>query len=371
VGSVTEDVKIRLEDATAPPPQVGFQRRSVPVKLWAAVGAAFLIFEVYLFTAWVVSGDAKPAPLGPDHPSSGYRMFVHIWEISNVVIALAVLYHFIVKPWRRERTVTLEGLLSLVFLLIFWQDPLSNYVQTVVTYSAAQTNLGSWVAHIPGWNSPHGNQLGWPIVWGPSAYIYFWMASVLAGGFIMDRARRRWPRLSRLQVITLCYFTMALVDLAGELVWVRSGFYTFIGPSFPSLTLFYGHYYQFPMYETFILCLPMTAFTCLRYFRNDRGQTIVERGIDQVQGSLAKKTALRFLALLGICNIIFLGLYNVPMQWFGFHVTTPVHDVLDHSYLLDGICGPGTTYACAAPSIPIPGPGSQHLSPDGKLVGSP
>ena len=115
---MTEDVKIRLEDATAPPPQVGFQRRSVPVKLWAAVGAAFLIFEVYLFTAWVVSGDAKPAPLGPDHPSSGYRMFVHIWEISNVVIALAVLYHFIVKPWRRERTVTLEGLLSLVFLLI-------------------------------------------------------------------------------------------------------------------------------------------------------------------------------------------------------------------------------------------------------------
>ena len=223
--------------------------------------------------------------------------------------------------------------------------------------------------HIPGWNSPHGNQLAWPIVWGPAAYIYFWMASVIAGAFIISRAKRRWTNLTRLQVILICYFTMAIVDLIGELVWVRSGFYTFIGPPYRSLTLFYGHYYQFPIYETLFLCLPMTAFTCLRYFRNERDQTIVERGLDDVKGSQTKLTVLRFLALLGICNIIYLGLYNVPMQWFGIRTASPTHDVLKRSYLMDGICGPGTTYVCPGVDVPIPRPGSAHVNPNGQLVG--
>jgi hypothetical protein len=134
------------------------------------------------------------------------------------------------------------------------------------------------------------------------------------------------------------------------------------------LTLFYGHYYQFPIYETLLLSLPMTAVTCLRYFKNDRGQTLVERGLHDVGGSGLKRTAIRFLALVAATNVIFLGLYNIPMQWFAMRTTAPVQDIVDRSYLLNGICGPGTTYACPGKDIPIPRPESAHVDPQGQLV---
>jgi hypothetical protein len=353
---------------TEGPTAVTFERRTPPVKVWALVGLAFLLFEAYLMIAWVASGDAKPSPRGPTPISATYQTVIYVWEIANVIACVLFLYHFLVKPWRREHRVTLDGLLCVAFLLLFWQDPLSNYYQTAVTYNAAQTNFGSWVMHIPGWNAPLGNQLGWPIVWGPPAYLYFWMLSVIAGGWIMTRAKRRWPRLTRLQIIVICYFTMAVVDLIGELIWVRLGLYTFIGPPWESLTLFYGHYYQFPIYETLLLSLPMTAVTCLRYFKNDRGQTLVERGLHDVGGSGLKRTAIRFLALVAATNVIFLGLYNIPMQWFAMRTTAPVQDIVDRSYLLNGICGPGTTYACPGKDIPIPRPESAHVDPQGQLV---
>jgi hypothetical protein len=345
-----------------------FERRTPPVTVWAMVGLAFLLFEAYLMIAWVASGDAKPTPPGPTPISATYQTVIHVWEIANVIIGLLFLYHFLVKPWRRERTVTLDGLLSVAFVLLFWQDPLSDYYQTAVTYSAAQTNLGSWVMHIPGWNAPLGSQLAWPIVWGPPAYLYFWMLSVISGGWIITRAKRRWPRLTRIQVIVICYFTMAVVDLIGELVWVRLGLYTFVGPP-ESLTLFYGRYYQFPIYETLVLSVPMTVLTCLRYFKNDRGQTLVERGLHEVHGSGAKRTAIRFLALVAATNLIFLCFYNIPMQWFGMRTGSPVQEIVDRSYLLNGICGPGTTYACPGKDIPMPRPESAHVDPQGQLVG--
>ena len=344
-----------------------FDRRTPPVTVWALVGLAFLLFEAYLMIAWVASGQAKPTPPGPTHISATYHNVIHVWEIANVVIGLFFLYRFLIKPWRREGTPTLDGLLSVAFLILFWQDPLSDYLQTAVTYSAAQTNFGSWVMHIPGWVAPKGNQLAWPIVWGPPAYLYFWMAAVIAGGYIITTAKRRWPNLTRLQVIVVCYFTMAVVDLIGELVWVWLGLYTFVGPP-RSLTLFYGHYYQFPIYETLVLSFPMTAFTCLRYFRNDRGETLVERGLHEVKGSASKRTALRFLALVAATNVIFLAFYQVPVQWFGVRTDSPVHDIVDRSYLMDGICGPGTTYACPGKDVPIPTRGSAHVDPQGKLV---
>jgi hypothetical protein len=354
---------------TEGPTAVTFERRTPPVKVWALVGLAFLLFEAYLMIAWVASGDAKPSPRGPTPISATYQTVIHVWEIANVVIALLFLYHFLVKPWRRERRVTLDGLLCVVFFLLFWQDPLSDYIQTAVTYSAAQTNFGSWVMHIPGWNAPLGDQLGWPIVWGPAAYLYFWLSAVIAGGWVMTKARQRWPRLTRLQVIVICYFTMAAVDLLGELTWVWLGLYTFIGPPWPSLTLFYGHYYQFPIYETLLFSFPMTAFTCLRYFRNDRGETLAEHGLHEVHGSGLKLTAIRFLALLGVTNVLLLALYNIPINWFGMRTTAPVQDIVDRSYLLNGICGPGTTYACPGKDIPMPRPESAHVDPQGQLVG--
>jgi hypothetical protein len=135
------------------------------------------------------------------------------------------------------------------------------------------------------------------------------------------------------------------------------------------LTIFSGHYFQFPIYEGVLFGGLMTVWASLRYFKNDRGQTLVERGVENLKVSPRKKTGIRFLALSGVCNLAFLVLYNVPMAMLSLHGGPWPNDVTSRSYLTNELCGPGTTYACASPSIPTPRGHSAHVSPNGELVG--
>ena len=43
-------------------------------------------------------------------------------------------------------------------------------------------------------------------------------------------------------------------------------------------------------------------------------------------------------------------------------------DVQSRPYLTDGMCGPGTTYACPGPGTPIFKPHSIHITPEGKII---
>lgn len=61
--------------------------------------------------------------------------------MPNRLLSLGVgviVYYLIVRPWRRERRLTLDGMLVIGFASIYWQDPLANYTQnwfTLTLYS--------------------------------------------------------------------------------------------------------------------------------------------------------------------------------------------------------------------------------------------
>ena len=48
----------------------------------------------------------------------------------------------------------------------------------------------------------------------------------------------------------------------------------------PSLSLWAGTDHQFPIYETISWAGTYTVLACLHYFRDDRGRSLPERGID-------------------------------------------------------------------------------------------
>jgi hypothetical protein len=78
----------------------------------------------------------------------------------------------------------------------------------------------------------------------------------------------------------------------------------------------------------------------------------------------------RFLALVGACNVIFLVCYSLPNALLGLYASPWPKDVIDRSYF-SYLCGPGTDYACPGPGIPIPRPDSVHVDPDGRLRSKP
>ncbi len=92
----------------------------------------------------------------------------------------------------------------------------------------------------------------------------------------------------------------------------------------------------------------------LRFFTDDRGRTIVERGIDRVRGGFAKQQFVRFLAIFAGVSACFFFFYNLPAQWIGMHSDPWPEDHMKRSYFTGGICGAGTDTPCPDPVLPIP-----------------
>ena len=157
-------------------------------------------------------------------------------------------------------------------------------------------------------------------------------------------------------------------DLILECFWTRTGVYTYGGGD-PSLSLFDDHYYKYPLWVGAVWGDRVGLIAALRYFKDDRGNTFAERGIDEVKTTPRRKQFLRLLALIGAMNASFAFVYNVPVQFFSSHAQAFPQDLLDRPYLLGGVCGVGTSYACPDPRVPIPrGSESGRVTPEGKFI---
>lgn len=346
---------------------VGRPSRFKPVKAWALVGVAGVVMEVYVLSAWFVSGDAASVPTGPTAVPLYMKAFATFLQIGSIAAGVVFVAVFVVRPWRRDGRLSADGLLCIACLTMFWQDTLINFFGPWFTNNAVFSNLGSWDAQIPGWLSPNGHLNLSPLAVDFPAYIWMFFGGALVGCAFMRQLQTRNPDLGRFALAVRCYGAFVAVDLVLELVFLRSGLYSFPG-AISWLTLFHGHYYQFPVYEALFFPLAWTLWSCLRYFRDDLGGTVAERGLDEVRTGPRRRTGLRLLALAGACNAI-LFLYSVLVAVPGIYASPWPEDVLTRSYLTHGLCGPGTSYACPGPGVPIARPDSAHLRPDGTLGG--
>lgn len=335
------------------------------VKGWAAVGLAFLLVEFWALTRWVTSEHFEPTPTGSD-PVPGYmRLIIHSAEVISAVAFLVFLWLVLVRPWRRSGTITLDGLFCLAFCTLFWQDTFSNFFQSWFAYNAEFTNFGVWNADVPGWLSPNGNLIAAPIFLN-LAYVWGLFGAVILGCAVMRRVKARWPRLGTTGMIAVSFLIFLVIEGLAEPGMLISGIATYPG-GISWLTLFHGHYYQFPLNQWIFFSAVWAGWACLRYFRDDKGHTIAERGIDEVRVSGARRTGLRLLALIGACNTIMVLCYSLPNAVFGLYASPWPDDVTSRSYF-SYLCGPETRFACPGPQIPIPRPDSDHVGPDGRLV---
>jgi len=185
----------------------------------------------------------------------------------------------------------------------------------------------------------------------------------------MARVRARWSRLTTSQlVLVACAIGIGLALIIDPL-YLRLGLYTYAG-SYKPLTLFYGHYYQYPLYDAPAYGIWLGLCASLRFFRNDQGHSIVERGVERLRIGPRRRTFMRYLALAGVVNVIFLVATNLPLALFAMHATSYPKDIQSRSYFVGGLCGRGTTYACPAAGMPINGPSGVHIGPTGRLVGT-
>jgi hypothetical protein len=311
-------------------------RRLQPALVWAGIGAVILAVETFAIGRWIVSGEATRTPAGPDPVPGWMSVAAHTVEVVCWALSAWILWRFLIKPWRRDRRITFDGIVILVCATLFWLDPLYQYTRPWSNYNAVFFNLGSW-AHLPGAPNDYAHLFPEPLIFASSLYIAMVFGGMAVAGAFMGALQRRHPQLPRWAVAGAALLFLFVVDVVLEgLVFVRLGLYVFPGAHGPML--FEGRYYQFPFDYSIGVTVTWWAWSCIRHFRDDQGRTFVERG--------TRRTGVRFLALAGVLHLSGLLLFVLPMNLRGLGAAPWPDDFRHRSYLWAGLC--------SGPDVPCP-----------------
>lgn len=325
--------------------------RGTPVVYWAALGAAFLCLAAYIWGSWILGPDFKPSPVGPDPLPHNVWVAVRSVEAIAMLSGLGILWLCVFRPLARNGSLSLDGLLVINFLLMWWTDPMDNYMNFSFMYNAHTVNMGSWANYIPGWSYPNAQNFPEPLLMMGGFYLTASIVNAMFGCWLLAKTTEKWPGMNMAGRLLILALALGIIDLVLENAIMRTGAAAYPG-SVKSLSLFPGEVYQWPLYEAGIMAFVNGGFTCLRYFKNDKGQTFVEKGIDNLTLSAGKKKLVTFLALAGFIQPFFVIGYYLPYNLFVIHADTfPAYP----SYMRVEMCGEGTQYACPSKDwVPIP-----------------
>jgi hypothetical protein len=184
---------------------------------------------------------------------------------------------------------------------------------------------------------------------------------------VLRVASKQWPHLSAgVLVVFILFPAMMLFDVVLEgLVAIPSGLYVYPGSHF---ALFPEAYNKYPLHEAAFAGATLAGLAALRFFVNDRGETVVERGVSDLSYGTGSKVMLRLLALICATQLIPLMTYNLPTGWVaGAHSAPWPEAVQSQSYFTAGLCGYGTNRICPQDGVPLKDE-TVNIAPNGDLV---
>jgi hypothetical protein len=286
------------------------------------------------------------------------------WQAACTLGTVGFVWWFVIRPYRKHGSLSFDGMFCLAGALLYWQDYGIVWAGPISSYNSGLLNWGSWYNFLPGWMPSTGRSFAEAPGYAGGFYTWGILGIAMIANFFMRKAKERWPDMSKLKVILVALVVAMYLDLCIEMLWMYSGLYHYSG--LPGPKLFAGHYYQFPLLETLFWGLGCTAFASFRYFRNDKGETIVEHGIEEVHLQKRGKFWTRMLALFGGLSTIFLCYNLVWTLVGGLHPQQWPADTLKRSYFTQTQCGASSDRLCPNPDLPIFS-GKVTILPDGTL----
>jgi hypothetical protein len=326
-------------------------RRVNPVLLWALVGAIFLGFEAYVVARWIGSPNFAPRPVDTASVPQPAKSVIMVTQVISPVVCAFIVGRFLLWPLLRQRRLTFDGMLVLAYFALWFQDPTGNLIGTQLYYSSQWVNMGSWTyGSFPGWVNPTGNRLPEPILVMGFGYLWLGFLSAVAARALMGRLRARWPRLSGLELMAGALVLGLVLDVVAEVALAAAGTFAWPG-AIRGLSLFPDQPYRFPLYEGVLFGAVIVSGGVLKFFRDDRSNTLVERGVDRLRLPRPAVTGVRLLAVFGFMHLFMAVVYSVPMVFFGMY-SDPLPRYPAH--LENGMCVVGPLHD---PCPPLAAPG--------------
>ena len=331
-------------------------------KFWAWVGGFFLILELYTWIAWISGPHFSPTI--PTEPMTDTQMNI-LWayQIIAPILMIIAAWYWIIKPWREQGQLTTDGMLAICMTMIVFFDPTFNYASTSLMYNSHLINYGAWTSSIPGWMSPNGHLLPEPLLVAIPGYLVAVFGQAVFVLWALRKYKARNPDLGALKAALIIVTALIVIDCIAEILLIRSRIYIYPG-AIHALTLWPGQWYQFPLTEgIFFGGFGIGATALLMYFKDDRGETFADRGLEKTNYSKSKKQFTRFLALLGCSHLAFLMLYTVPSAFVALHSDEYPEDI--PAYFENNLCVYGIeANLCPGPGVMMPRPTDQFFAPN-------
>jgi len=325
--------------------QTSARRWSWPHYL-ALVGLPILILELWTIIAWL--GDDAHQITEFRTPYSVNWWAARAYETVAVLVFIGVSQHVIRQCWR-ERRLTFDAMFLLAGMTMFWSDLGVNLLGPAYLLSSNFVNLNNPLGHLPGMINPDIGRAPDPILF----TILLESAGILLGAWLIcwiaGRIRAARPDISTAKLLLYILGIGLVLDLSLELPIVALGLWTYPAPDWMSLSP--GRGLRFPVAEWLSGAMVFLFCGALRLFKDDKGRTIVERGLERF--AFLPRTLISLLATYGAIQLIAWG----PPTWIDI-AYVPYETQWQHTpgYLLNDACdAPGVTGTRFGPCPGSPG----------------
>jgi len=300
-------------DVPAVPAAPAASRRLWPLSYYLALAALpLLAYEAWTLVGWLHSG--------PHAVTAGRDAYSFSWwwargiEVVAVTIALTLLVSA-VRQSRRAGRMSFELKLWIALLLTSFWDSVTNVLQPIWFYSSDFVNLNEWWGHAPGFVSPAGGHEPFPVV----ALVFLYPCFVLESRLAVkawSALRRAYPGISDVRLVAVGLLGALAVGSLISMTFVLP--HLWAGPGMGPMILS-THSYRWSFAEFAYVGTWSTVICALRYFVDDRGLPLTERGFEHLPpfrrdlaGVLAT-TAWCSLAVIVLSMVVTVsGLYARP-----------------------------------------------------------
>lgn len=335
-------------------------KQSKPVLWWSALGMVFFAVIAVTVGQWLLGPGFTPAPTGTDPLPSSVEMWITAIEVFFSTCTLVCLWFYLIKPWIKARHITWDGIFMLACFTMYYQDPIDNYFNFTFTYNGHFHNMSSWAPYIPGWVSPRAENFAEPYFLMASIFMWLFFAMSVLGCWLLRKFKEWLPGFSFPVHVGIIFLLIALFDFLLEGLFTHTHIFAYTAVYSP-LSIWAGTPYQFPLYEATGVAALGIGCVLIRYFRDDHGNSVFERGLQNLSLPQPAKRLLSFFSLVaGMQLAIFFCFYG-QYQWFALKADSFAKYP---SYQLLEICGRGTPYACPTSEVPMPKRGSLSIGPD-------
>lgn len=320
----------------------------------AVLGVVFLFWQGWTIVSWLADGPQQVTEFR-DRDSASW-VAARVYEGIMILMAIAVST-YVIRGCIRERRLTLDGKIVIAGGLTWWLDSFTNVLQPLFFYSSNWLNVANWCGHMPFVVNPDCGRLPQPFfIFGMYLFGVLLFAMIMCS--IMRKARERWPGISTAKLIGLVFILGVLMDISFEIPMYLLKLWAYPG-SPNELAIMGDKATKFPAIEIVMAGIGFAAFAAIRFFKDDAGRSVVERGLDHLPSR--RRSLVSLVALVGVLNGVWIaatgaqalvGFYADPYKRMPAHL---VNDMCDAPGITGTRYGPCPEQGTRAPIRKLPG----------------